>query len=57
VIKPTPETVRKVLNLSEVFAVTVTSSHVRVETSRYAGLYTRTLRLVTASYFDSKEVS
>jgi hypothetical protein len=34
---PTPETIRKVLNLSEVFDVVATSSQVRVQAPRYFG--------------------
>lgn len=54
---PTPDSVRKALGLSHLFLVTVTSSCVRVQAPRYVGLYTHALTLISASYFDSKEVS
>lgn len=55
--KPTPESVAKALHLGSVFTVTVTPVKVMVSAPRFRALYTHSLELVSASYFDSVEVS
>ncbi len=54
---PTPELVRKSLSLDSIFAVDVTAVAVIVSGPRFRALYTHALKLVSASYFDSLEVS